>query len=120
MTAVFSILGLAVGIVLGLFFPMYIPPEYTTYVAVALLAAIDSLLGALHAQAKQTFQFNIFVTGFFFNMLMAVVLTYFGNLLSLDLYLAAVVVFGTRIFQNIAGLRRILLNWNSKTKKDDV
>ena len=120
MTAVFSILGLAVGIVLGLFFPMYISPACTTYVAVALLAALDSLLGALHAQAKQTFQFNIFVTGFFFNTLMEVVLTYFGNLLSLDLYLAAVVVFGTRIFQNIAGLRRILLNWNSKKKKDDV
>ena len=102
MTAVFSVLGLVVGIVLGLFFPMYIPPAYTTYVAVALLAALDSLLGALHAQAKQTFRFNIFVTGFFFNMLMAVVFTYFGNLLSLDLYLAAVVVFGTRIFQNIA------------------
>ena len=60
MTAVFSVLGLVVGIVLGLFFPMYIPPAYTTYVAVALLAALDSLLGALHAQAKLFWQFAQF------------------------------------------------------------
>lgn len=55
MTAVFSILGLAVGIVLGLFFPMYIPPACTTYVAVALLAALDSLLGASMPKRNRPF-----------------------------------------------------------------
>ena len=59
-------------------------------------------------------------TSFIFNTILAVLLTWFGNLLSLDLYLAAVVVFGTRIFHNLAELRRMLLHSSQKNDKLDV
>nr|WP_317414106.1 DUF1290 domain-containing protein [uncultured Solibaculum sp.] len=41
-------------------------------------------------------------------------------MLSLDLYLAAVVVFGARIFHNLAELRRMLLHSSQKNDKLDV
>ena len=36
------ILGLIIGILVGIFVPYSIPAEYATYVAVGILAALDS------------------------------------------------------------------------------
>ena len=115
MTIVFALLGLCVGVILGIMFPGFVPSQFTTYLAVGLVAAIDTVLGGLNAYTKKEFSFKIFASGFFFNSLAAVLLTYIGKLLSIDLYLAAVVVFGMRIFQNIAELRRILLKFSTKS-----
>lgn len=41
-------------------------------------------------------------------------MTYFGKRINLQLELAAMVVFATRIFQNLAILRRNLLNLNAE------
>lgn len=117
MMTLLCVLGLGLGVFLGWVFPYYIASEYTVFMAVALLAALDSVFGGLNANAKKKFRFDVFATGFFFNTVVAAALTYFGKLLSLDLYLAAVVVFGTRIFQNIAELRRMLLKSNGKSDK---
>ena len=43
------------------------------------------------------------------NTLLAAGLTYLGDMLGVDLYLAAVVVFGVRIFENLAKIRRLIL-----------
>ena len=48
----------------------------------------------------------ILVTGFFTNILLAAGLAYLGDLLGLDLYLAAVIAFGLRIFSNLGAIRR--------------
>ena len=46
-----------VGIVLGLNSPVQIPPGYSRYTAVMILAALDSILGAVNGieRAKQGF-----------------------------------------------------------------
>lgn len=105
-----ALVGLLAGIMLGLYFPGYIPTSMSVYVAVALLAAIDSLVGALTARLKKNFDTKIFLSGFGVNALLAVGLTFLGNILDINLYIAAVVVFGGRLFQNLAEIRRILLN----------
>ncbi len=120
MTVILLMVGLGAGVILGLIFPGFIPAQFTTYVAVGLLAGVDTLLGGLSAYTKGQFRWNIFLSGFIFNTILAVLLTWFGNLLSLDLYLAAVVVFGTRIFHNLAELRRMLLHSSQKNDKLDV
>ncbi len=120
MTAILLMVGLGAGIILGLIFPGFIPPQFTTYVAVGLLAGVDTLLGGLNAYTKGQFRWKIFLSGFIFNTILAALLTWFGNLLSLDLYLAAVVVFGARIFHNLAELRRMLLHSSQKNDKLDV
>lgn len=102
--------GLFVGVVLGLVFPGFIPRAYTLYVAVALLAAFDSILGAVLAKVYNKFSTQVFLSGFVLNTALAVMLTFMGDKLGIDLYIAAVVVFGTRLFHNFAELRRLLLN----------
>ena len=44
-------------------------------------------------------------------------LTWLGNKMGIPLYLAAVVVFGTRMFQNFAEIRRELLTNRQKSDK---
>ena len=39
--------GLAAGICAGLYFPVYIPPEYGKMLSVALMAALDTAFGGI-------------------------------------------------------------------------
>jgi len=98
-----------VGIVLGLNTPVEIPAGYARYTAVAILAALDSILGAVKAWLNGNFENKVFLSGLLLNSLAAGALTYLGDRLGVDLYLAAIVAFGVRIFDNIAVIRRHLL-----------
>lgn len=104
-----AILGLLIGIFLGLVSGIQIPTAYSQYLAIAILASLDSLVGASLAGLQKTFSSSIFFSGFFMNALFAALLTYIGNLLGVDLSLATIIVFGTRIFSNGAAIRRLLL-----------
>ena len=75
----------------------------------ALLAALDSVLGAVRAELDAEFDNRIFVTGFFANMILAGLLTFLGDRLGVELYIAAIVAFGVRMFNNLAIIRRQLL-----------
>lgn len=112
------IFSVAVGAVLGFLVPVHISPEYTPYVAVAILAAIDSVFGGIAANYQKMFNIQVFLSGFLCNACLAGLFTAFGNLLDVDLYLAAVVVFGTRLFQNLATIRRYMINeWVTKRER---
>jgi small basic protein len=100
------LLGLLIGLVLGLAFSLSIPPEYSRYTATGILAALDSLLGAARAELDGTFDNSIFLSGFFANIVLAGLLTFLGDRLGVDLYIAAIVAFGVRIFNNLAVIRR--------------
>lgn len=103
--AVFAVLG----IVFGLNLPVQIPAGYARYTAVMILAALDSVLGAIKAWLNGNFENKVFLSGLLLNSLAAGALTYLGDRLGVDLYLAAIVAFGVRIFDNIAVIRRHLL-----------
>ena len=79
-----------------------------------LIACADSIIGGLRARALGEYNDSIFISGFFINALLAAAMTYFGKRINLQLELAAMVVFATRIFQNLAILRRNLLNLNAE------
>ncbi len=102
--------GLLIGIFLGIFAPYHISAEYSQYVAIAILAALDSVFGGFKAGIEGKFNINIFISGLFVNAILAMALTFTGNKLGVDIYLAAIIVFGTRLFQNLAIIRRFLLN----------
>ncbi len=110
------IICIALGIVGGLIAPTYIPSTYTTYVAIAILAGIDSVFGGIAANVNNNFRLSIFVSGLLGNAVLAAALAFFGNLLNLDIYLAAVVVFGTRLFQNFAIIRRYFMSDSFRNK----
>ena len=113
------ILGMIIGILIGVFFmPVNIPQQYSIYMAVAILAALDSVFGGVASTMQGRFDIKIFVSGFFGNALLAAVLAYIGDQLGLQLYLAAIFAFGNRIFLNFAVIRRYMLN--KSAKKDNI
>ncbi|WP_428908735.1 small basic family protein [Niallia sp. Krafla_26] len=112
------IIGLMIGLFLGFLTDIRIPPEYSNYLSIAVLAALDSLVGGMRAHLQNVYEEKIFVSGFFFNIILAVSLAFLGVHLGVDLYLAAVFAFGVRLFQNIAVIRRILLvKWSANKEK---
>nr|WP_317322874.1 small basic family protein [uncultured Flavonifractor sp.] len=113
-----ELIGLLGGIVVGALVPWTIPSQYSLYAASGLLAALDSALGGYCARIKGEFRLAVFLSGTAGNAFIAVFLTWLGEKLGIPLYLAAVVVFGTRMFQNFAKIRRELLT--SKQKSDTI
>ncbi|CQR47786.1 hypothetical protein BN1058_02116 [Paraliobacillus sp. PM-2] len=107
---------LIIGISLGLLTDFTVPDQYSQYLSIAVLAALDTLFGGIRAHLDQTFDQKIFLSGFFFNIGLAVLLAFLGVKLGIDLYLAAVFAFGVRLFQNIAIIRRHLFQ-KRKSKK---
>ncbi|GFR35005.1 small basic family protein [Thermobrachium celere] len=103
------LIGLIIGVILGIFLKIDIPNSLTAYIPVAILAALDSVFGGVRASLEKKFDSDIFISGFFSNIILAIGLTYLGDALNVPIYLAAVVVFGSRLFNNFAIIRRILL-----------
>ena len=107
------VLGLLIGIIVGLVFGVSVPATFARYAAVAILAALDAVMGALRAEVEGEFDNRIFVTGLVTNTLLAGLLTYLADRLGVELYIAAIVAFGVRLFNNLAVIRRRLIarNW---------
>ena len=100
------LLGLLVGVLAGLVLNINVGFELSRYSAVAILAALDSVLGAVRAELDGVYDNRIFISGFVTNAIVAVILTFIGDRLGLDLYLVALITFGLRIFNNVALIRR--------------
>jgi len=103
------LIGLLVGLIVGSVFSITVPVEYTRYTAIAVLGGLDSVLGALRADMEGQYDNLVFVSGFFVNAVLAVLLTFLGDRLGVELYYAAIVAFGVRMFDNLAIIRRLLL-----------
>ncbi len=111
------IAGLLVGLALGAMLSLTVPGEYSRYTAMAILAALDSILGAIRAELDREFDSSIFLTGFFANVILAGGLTLLGDRLGVELYIAAIVAFGARMFNNLAHIRRQILQRIGWVKK---
>ena len=103
------IVAVLTGTVIGLLFPFSLPAEYGKFLAVALLASLDSVFGGMRAAMEEKFDNAVFISGFFVNALLAVLLVFIGDRLGIDLYYVASLAFGLRIFQNLAIIRRYFL-----------
>lgn len=99
------IIGCVLGALIGINIPT-IPYTYTKYLAIAIIAALDSVFGGITSTLKKNFDMKIFISGFFVNAILAMLLTYLGEKLNVDIYLAAVVVFVGRMFNNLGTIRR--------------
>jgi small basic protein len=110
------LIGLIIGIILGMFLKVDIPAAYSTYVPVAILAALDSVFGGFRASLEGKFQSDIFISGFFGNVIIAALLAYLGDRLNVPIYLAAVFVFGSRLFNNFAIIRRQIIDMAKEGK----
>ena len=108
-----AFVGLLIGVILGIVWNVNIPVKFSPYISVAIFACLDSVFGALRGSISHNFRADIFISGFFGNAVLAVAMVYLGDKLGIQIYLAAVIVFGGRIFDNFAIIRRLLID---KTK----
>ena len=118
------IIGCVVGAILGSLAPV-IPYTYSSYLSIAIIAALDSVFGGIASVIKGNFDLKIFLSGFFGNSILSIALTFLGEKLNVDIYLAAIVVFVGRMFTNLAIIRRHYIDkWvkvieNKKAKKQE-
>lgn len=115
MTWLIPVVGLLLGVLTGWlgFARMNVPGElasvYAPYLSLATLAGLDTLLGGVRAGIEGRFQDDIFISGFILNTLLAAGLAYLGDRIGVDLFLAAVVALGSRVFLNLSLIRRYYL-----------
>ena len=116
MTGIAIVIGCIIGAIAGINAPI-IPYSYSGYVAISIIAALDSVFGGITSVLNGKFDLRIFVSGFFGNAILSIFLTYLGQRLNLDIYLAAIVVFVGRMFTNFAIIRRYYIDkWTEKLK----
>lgn len=108
MILVAIILGCVIGIIVGNFAPI-ISYTYSGYLAIAIIAALDSVFGGVAQFLNKKFDMAIFLSGFFGNAILAILLAYLGQKLNVDIYLVAIFVFVTRMFNNLGFIRRFYL-----------
>ncbi len=114
-----AVLAIVLGLFIGWFMPIGLSSAWSLYVAVAILAAIDSVFGAIRSSMEDRFDSVIFISGFITNAILAGFLAYIGDYLGIPLYYAAVFAFGVRLFQNLAIVRRLLIdNFREKWRKN--
>ena len=111
------LIGCILGALIGMNAPM-ISYTYSSYLAIAVIAALDSVFGGINSVINKNFDLKIFVTGFFGNAILAILLTILGQKLNVDIYLAAIVVFVGRMFVNLAMIRRYYVDkWLNKLEE---
>ena len=68
------------------------------------------------------FDLSVFISGFIMNTLLAALITWMGDRIGVDLYMAAIVTFGVRIFNNLGYIRHDLMNinQNSQTRETKI
>ena len=110
------IIACVLGVIVGLNAPM-ISYTYSSYLAIAIIAALDSGFGGVASVINKKFDMKIFISGFFGNAVLAILLTVLGEKLNVDIYLAAIVVFVGRMFNNLGIIRRYYVEkWTEKVK----
>lgn len=120
MILVAIIVGCILGIIVGNFAPI-ISYTYSGYLAIGIIAALDSVFGGVASSLNKKFDMLIFLTGFFGNAILAILLAYIGQRLNVDIYLVAIFVFVTRMFNNLAIIRRYYIEKfrNRNNKKSE-
>jgi small basic protein len=104
---VIPLISLVIGAVVAILLHPTVPQNLTPYVAIAVVVAIDSAFGGFRSYLERTFNDRVFVLAFVTNAALAVFLVWVGDQLGVsDFSTAIVVVFGIRIFQNLAAIRR--------------
>ena len=73
------------GVVVGLNAPM-ISYTYSSYLAIAIIAALDSVFGGIASVINKRFDMKIFISGFFGNAILAILLTVLGEKLNVDIF----------------------------------
>lgn len=106
-----ALVGLVIGILAGLILEPTVPLWMEPYLPIAVIAALDAVVGATRALFEGVFRDRVFVISFLSNVLVAAVIVWIGDLLGVGSQMSTgvVVVLTMRIFANAAAIRRRIL-----------
>lgn len=114
------IIACILGVIVGLNSPM-ISYTYSSYLAIAIIAALDTVFGGIASVINKKYDMKTFISGFFGNAILAILLTVLGEKLNVDIYLAAIVVFVGRMFNNLGIIRRYYVEkWTDKIREKTI
>jgi len=117
-TLLLPLLGVLAGFVAIYFLSLPVPAGIASYLSLAALAGLDSVSGGIRAGIEEKFEADIFLSGFVVNTLLAALLAYLGDQIGVDLFLAAVVALGGRVFLNMSLIRRQWLTKIALSKRE--
>lgn len=104
-----ALLALLAGVGVGLVLQPTLPAALAPYLPVIVVAALDTVLAGMLARLEGGYHEGEFIVAFLSNTLLAAGIVWVGDRLGApDLTLGVVVVFGIRMFQSLAGIRRYL------------
>ncbi len=106
------LVGLLAGIIVGVFVRPDVPLWMQPYLPIAVIAALDAVLGGIRAVLDGIFSDKVFVISFLSNVVVAAFIVFLGDKLGVggQLSTGVVVVLGIRIFSNVASIRRHLFH----------
>lgn len=106
-----ALIGLIIGVVAGLILEPTVPIWLEPYLPIAVIAALDAVVGATRALLDGVFRDRVFVISFLSNVLVAAFIVWIGDLLGVGSQMSTgvVVVLTMRIFANAAAIRRNIL-----------
>ena len=112
------IIGCIIGACIGVASPV-ISYTYSSYLSIAIIAALDTVFGGIASVVNGKFDLKIFLSRFFGNSILSIALTYLGEKLNVDIYLAAIFVFVWRMFNNLGIIRRYYIEkWINKIEQN--
>jgi small basic protein len=102
------VIGLVIGVGVGLWVQPTVPLSLQPYLPIAIVAALDAVVGALRALGEKRFDDRVFVISFISNVVIAAAMVFLGDQLGVGSQLSTgvIVVLGIRIFANAAAIRR--------------
>ncbi len=105
-----AVIGLLVGVAIGILWHPVVPLWLEPYLPIAIVAALDAVVGGFKALVQKRFDDRIFAVSFLSNVLIASLLVFIGDQLGVgaQMSIGVVVVLAMRIFANAAAIRRIL------------
>ena len=103
-----AVIGLAIGVALGIFVHPDVPIWLQPDLPIAVVAALDAVVGAFRALAEGTFVDRVFIVSFLSNIVIAGLLVYLGDQLGVGAQISTgvIIVLAMRIFANAAAIRR--------------
>lgn len=108
--------SLALGALIGSILTVNASLGIAKYLSIAILAALDSVLGGARSLLEDTYDGLIMLSGFVTNALLAMILAFLGTQIGIDMFMAATICFALRIFSNLAFIRRdIIQNYRERS-----
>ncbi len=114
-------IGIILGIALALKLPINIPSAYTDLLAVGIVAGIDVVVSGVYSELRKSFIFKKFAARLFSGMILAILLSFIGEQLGVQLSFAVMIVFVLRIFENFSKIGQLILqNFEKSVKIKEV